>query len=98
MLDVEHGGMNEVLADAYEMTGDARCLVLAKRFCHQSVLDPLAKSRDHLDGLHANTQIPKIIGFNRLYQLTGQKNYFAASTFFWKTVVNTRSFMKWQSR
>ncbi|MEG9431331.1 glycoside hydrolase family 127 protein [Terriglobus sp. ADX1] len=93
MLDVEHGGMNEVLADAYEMTGDARYLALAKRFCHQAILDPLSKSRDHLDGLHANTQIPKVIGFNRLYQVTGQKNYLAASAFFWKTVATTRSFV-----
>jgi DUF1680 family protein len=93
MLDAEHGGMNEVLADVYEMTGDPRYLALSKRFCHQSVLDPLARSRDHLDGLHANTQIPKIIGFNRLYQLTGQKSYLTASAFFWKTVANTRSFV-----
>ena len=93
MLDEEHGGMNEVLADIYEMTGDVRYLALAKRFCHQSILDPLAHSRDHLDGLHANTQIPKIIGFNRIYQQTGQKDYLAASSFFWKTVANTRSFV-----
>lgn len=93
MLETEHGGMNEVLADAYEMTGDARYLALSKRFCHQAILDPLSRSRDHLDGLHANTQIPKVIGFNRLYQLTGQKNYLAASAFFWKTVANTRSFV-----
>jgi DUF1680 family protein len=85
--------MNEVLADIYEMTGDVRYLALAKRFCHQSILEPLAKSRDHLDGLHANTQIPKVIGFNRLYEKTGQKDYRAASAFFWKTVVNTRSFV-----
>ena len=70
--------MNEVLADVYEMTADVRYLTLSKRFCQQSVLDPLARSRDHLDGLHANTQIPKIIGFNRLFQLTGQKNYLEA--------------------
>lgn len=93
MLEIEHGGMNEILADAYEMTGDARYLTLAKRFCHLAVLDPLSKSRDHLDGLHANTQIPKIIGFNRIYQLTGEQNYLAASSFFWKTVVKTRSFV-----
>ncbi|SDF73676.1 glycoside hydrolase family 127 protein [Terriglobus roseus] len=93
MLEVEHGGMNEVFADAYEMAGDARYLALAKRFCHQAILEPLSKSRDHLDGLHANTQIPKVIGFNRLYQLTGEKNYLAASAFFWKTVVMTRSFV-----
>lgn len=93
MLDEEHGGMNEVLADVYEMTGDARYLALAARFCHRSILDPLARSRDYLDGLHANTQIPKIIGFNRLYWQTGQKEYLASSAFFWRTVVNTRSFV-----
>lgn len=93
MLESEHGGMNEVLADAYAMTGDARYLSLANRFCHQSILIPLAKNRDYLDGLHANTQIPKIIGFRRLYQETGQKDYQVASEFFWKTVVNTRSFV-----
>ncbi|MGI4756055.1 MAG: beta-L-arabinofuranosidase domain-containing protein [Janthinobacterium lividum] len=93
MLDVEHGGMNEVLADVYEMTGDTRYLALAKRFCHRAILDPLAKSHDYLDGLHANTQIPKIIGFNRLYQQTGEANYLAAAAFFWKTVTKTRSFV-----
>jgi|SRR6187402_142645 len=93
MLDEEHGGMNEVLTDVYQMTQDIRYLDLARRFCHRSILDPLAESRDHLDGLHANTQIPKVIGFHRLYQQTGQKKYLAASTFFWRTVVNTRSFV-----
>jgi DUF1680 family protein len=93
MLEVEHGGMNEVLADVYAMTGDDRYLTLSKRFCHRQILDPLAKSLDHLDGLHSNTQIPKVIGFNRIYQLTGQKNYLTASAFFWKTVATTRSFV-----
>jgi len=93
MLDEEHGGMNEVLADVYQMTKDVRYLDLARRFCHRSILDPLAESRDHLDGLHANTQIPKVIGFYRLYQQTGHKKYLAASTFFWRTIVNTRSFV-----
>ncbi len=92
MLEAEHGGMNEVLADTYAMTGDARYLALAQRFCHRAILDPLAKQRDHLDGLHANTQIPKIIGFSRLYQQTGEQNYRVASAFFWNTVANTRSF------
>ncbi len=93
MLEQEHGGMNEVLADVYQLIGDVRYLDLARRFCHRAVLDPLAKSHDRLDGLHANTQIPKVIGFNRLYQQTGQNDYLAASTFFWRTVANTRSFV-----
>jgi uncharacterized protein len=92
MLDTEHGGMNELLADVYALTGESRFLALAQRFCHRAVLDPLAEARDQLDGLHSNTQIPKVIGFNRLYELTGQANYGSAAQFFWQTVVGNRSF------
>lgn len=70
-------GMSGVLADTYEMTGDTRYLALSKRFCHRAVLDPLCESRGYLDGLHANTQIPNIFGFNRSYQLTEEQNYYA---------------------
>lgn len=93
MLGVEHGGMNEVLADVYSLTHDEKHLALAERFCHQAVLTPLAEGRDTLNGLHSNTQIPKVVGFERLYQLTGKPHYHAASEFFWKTVTGTRSFV-----
>lgn len=92
MLRVEHGGMNEVLADVYSLTHDERHLALAERFCHQAVLTPLAEGRDTLNGLHSNTQIPKFVGFERLYQLTGKSQYHSASRFFWETVTGTRSF------
>jgi DUF1680 family protein len=92
MLDTEHGGMNEVLADVYALTREPRFLTLAQRFCHHALLDPLAQKRDMLDGLHSNTQIPKVIGFNRLYELTGQAEYHTASRFFWRTVLDNRTF------
>ncbi len=92
MLDTEHGGMNEVLADVYALTRESRFLALAEHFCHRALLDPLAQKRDTLDGLHSNTQIPKVIGFNRLYELTGQEDYRAASRFFWRTIVDNRTF------
>jgi len=92
MLDTEHGGMNEVLADVYAITGETRFLKLAQQFCHRALLEPLAQARDTLDGLHSNTQIPKVLGFNRLYELTGQEDYGAASHFFWRTVVTRRTF------
>jgi DUF1680 family protein len=56
------------------------------------VLDPLAQGRDTLDNLHSNTQIPKFVGFNRLYALTGEADYQAASKFFWQTITEHRSF------
>ena len=65
MLRTEHGGMNEVLADVAAITGDMRYLALARRFSDRGLLHPLLAREDRLDGLHANTQIPKVIGFER---------------------------------
>ena len=93
MLGREHGGMNEVLADVHAITGDARFLTLAQRFSHRALLEPLAAGRDTLDGLHANTQIPKVVGFQRLYELTGNEEYRKAAHFFWHTIVRARSFV-----
>ena len=92
MLETEHGGMNEVLADLYFMTGQQDYRLLAQRFSHKAILRPLAAGRDQLDGLHANTQIPKVVGFERVYEATGDKSYRDAAQFFWKTVVRNRSF------
>ncbi|MEO6280854.1 glycoside hydrolase family 127 protein [Roseateles sp.] len=91
MLRAEHGGMNEVLADVAEMTGDLRYLALARRFSHQALLQPLAHEQDKLTGLHANTQIPKVIGFARIAQIGGEDEGRRAAEFFWKTVTDKRS-------
>lgn len=91
MLDREHGGMNEVLADVHVLTREPGYLELAQRFSHRALLLPLAEQRDVLDGLHSNTQIPKVIGFSRLYELTGRSEYRRASEYFWRIVVQHRS-------
>ena len=70
MLGCEHGGMNEVLAELYARTGNEKYLRLSRRFHHKAVLEPLARREDRLQGLHANTQIPKLIGLARRYELT----------------------------
>jgi uncharacterized protein len=92
-LDTEFGGMNDVLANLYSVTGDAKYLETAKRFEHRRILDPLAKGIDPLDNIHANTQIPKIIGVAREYELTGEPRYRDIATFFWDRVVHHRSFV-----
>ncbi len=66
MLSSEHGGLNEVFADVAAITGDDKYLLLACRFSHQAILDPLLQGEDKLTGMHANTQIPKVIGFKRI--------------------------------
>lgn len=92
MLGVEHGGMNEVLADLHALTGEVRWLALAERFNHRVLLDSMAEGRDTLDGLHANTQIPKVVGFARLHELTGEPRYARAASYFWGRVAGARAF------
>lgn len=91
MLRSEHGGLNETFADVAAITGDDKYLKLAHRFSHKAILDPLLNKEDQLTGLHANTQIPKVIGYKRIADLEGNKDWDAASQFFWEIVVRQRS-------
>lgn len=91
MLNSEHGGLNEVFADAAQISGDMRYLELAKRFSHRKVLDPLLEGKDCLTGMHANTQIPKVIGYKRIADIEGNQEWDKAAGFFWETVVENRS-------
>jgi DUF1680 family protein len=91
MLDTEHGGMNEMFADAYQITHDEKYLAAAKRFSHRMLLDAMAAGRDNLDNKHANTQVPKVIGFQRIAGLSHDAPYARASVFFWENVTGKRS-------
>lgn len=91
MLRSEHGGMNEVFADVAGITGDKKYLDLARKFSHRLILDPLLQSKDMLTGLHANTQIPKVIGFMRVAEISGDTTWARAADFFWNTVVDHRT-------
>ncbi|KAF9883074.1 hypothetical protein FE257_004131 [Aspergillus nanangensis] len=92
MLQTEFGGMNEVLTDIYHYTGDERWLTLAQRFDHAVIFDPLAANQDALDGLHANTQVPKWIGAAREYKATGDTRYLDIARNAWELTINTRTY------
>jgi DUF1680 family protein len=87
MEKIEFGGMTEVFYNLYAITGNPQDKELAGMFYHHEVLDPLAQKEDKLAGLHANTQIPKIIGEARGYELTGNKQQETIADFFWNTVL-----------
>ena len=91
MLRSEHGGLNETFADVAAITGDKRYLTIAHRFSHDIILNPLLKQEDKLTGIHANTQIPKVIGFKRIADIEKNDDWSKAADFFWHTVVNNRS-------
>ncbi|MEZ5041309.1 MAG: glycoside hydrolase family 127 protein [Saprospiraceae bacterium] len=93
MLHCEHGGINETLVDLYADTGAEKYLHLANIFYHEAVLTPLAQQTDVLPGLHGNTQIPKLIGLARRYELTQNASDQTAASFFWDRVVNHHSYV-----
>ncbi|WP_294230630.1 glycoside hydrolase family 127 protein [uncultured Chryseobacterium sp.] len=91
MLRSEHGGLNEVFADVYDITKDKKYLKLAHRFSHLAILNPLLSHEDKLTGIHANTQIPKVIGFKRIADLEHNPEWNSAADFFWDNVTHKRS-------
>ena len=92
ILHVEFGGMNEVLYNLYAVTSVKDYAAAAHRFDHEQLFGPLADGRDELKGLHVNTQIPKIIGAARRYELTGDPRYRRIAEFFWTQVTQHRSY------
>lgn len=93
ILNCEHGGINETLADLYADTGEERYLALSRVFHHKEILEPLADGQDILPNKHANTQVPKLIGLARRYELTLDQRDLAAASFFWDRVAHHHSYV-----
>ncbi|MFJ9147575.1 beta-L-arabinofuranosidase domain-containing protein [Streptomyces sp. NPDC102270] len=92
MLRTEFGGMCEALADLADVTGTDRYAALARRFLDRSLLQPLREHRDVLDGMHANTQIAKAVGYQRLGEVVDDPGLRDAARFFWRTMTRHRTF------
>jgi len=93
MLGCEYGGVNESFAELYARTGDRKWLALGIRIYDRKMLDPMVAQRDELANHHANTQVPKLIGLARIYELTGKAEPRTAATFFWQAVTQHHSYV-----
>ena len=93
MLLCEYGGMNEALANLYAVTGVQRYLDLSRRFQDRDFLAPVMRNQDRLDGYHGNTQIPKLIGLGRQYELLGEQSLRSTVEYFWERVVSHHSYV-----
>ena len=93
MLSVEHGGMSETLAEIYALTGDRKYLEASRRFYHEAIMRPLLEGRDKLAGKHANTQIPKVIGEARLYEVAGDEDARKIAEVFYDRVVRHHTYV-----
>jgi uncharacterized protein len=93
VMNCEHGGINESMAELFSLTRDKKYLNLAEKFYHKDILTPLSEGKDILAGTHANTQIPKLIGLARIYELTGDAKMANTAKFFWDRVVHHHSYV-----
>lgn len=91
ILRTEHGGINESFANLYTITGDQKYLDTAIKLTHKNFLEPLLHKEDKLTGMHANTQIPKVVGYEKVAELTNNQELSEAVKFFWNNVSQIRS-------
>lgn len=100
ILTAEFGGLNEAFVELGALTGREDFVAEGRRLAHRKLLDPLADGGDPLDGLHANTQIPKVLGYQRLADLApdgdtdadpSAERFAAAADAFWSSVVERRT-------
>jgi len=81
LLHIEYGGMNDAFYELYRLTGDGRFKTCAECFDEVSLFNALAEGHDVLQGKHANTQIPKLIGALKRYTtLTQNPEFYAKLT------------------
>lgn len=81
MLRTEYGGMNEALYELYDITGNTHFKAAAEYFDEVTLFDSLAANKDVLNGKHANTTIPKLIGALKRYTvMKDNEEYYDALT------------------
>ncbi len=95
VLSVEYGGMNDCLYDLYEVSGKESFLKAAHAFDEMDLFQALYEKKDVLNGLHANTTIPKVLGaLNRYLQLgEGEVFYLEVAKNFFDLVVNHHTYV-----
>jgi DUF1680 family protein len=93
MLGIEHGGMNESMIDAYQIFGDKKYLEAARKYTHKQMLNGMqTMNKSFLDNKHANTQVPKYIGMERIGEEDATATeYLTAATNFWTDVTQNRT-------
>ncbi len=104
VLRVEYGGMNDCMYELYALTGKEKYAVAAHVFDEEDLfLDAIDAPNNYLNGKHANTTIPKILGaLNRYITCNGKKiagekvdasSYLVAAENFWEFVVEHHTYV-----
>ena len=89
---VEHGGLNAAGVTLYALTGEPRFRDLGVRVEHKAFFNPLAAGEDKLAGHHSNTNIPKVIGAARGYEVSKDARYRTIAENFWHYVAEHHAY------
>lgn len=87
MMTEETGGMMELFADLYALTGEESYRVLMERYERRDLFEALERGEDPLANCHANTTVPEIHGAARAYEVTGDPRYRKLAEQYWKIAV-----------
>ncbi len=95
VLAVEYGGMNDCLYEVYRITGNPRHAQAAHQFDELPLFAAMERGEDILDGLHANTTIPKILGGLKRYEVLGGEEpfYLKMAENFWDIVTKHHTYI-----
>jgi DUF1680 family protein len=95
VLSIEYGGMNDCLYELYKFSNNSNHLAAAHIFDEDTLFTPISQGTDKLNGLHANTQIPKFVGAVNRYRVLGDSEsfYLTAAEEFWMMVVYSHSYV-----
>lgn len=86
----EEGGMLEVWATLYELTGNDKYKELADRYSNPSLFRKLLEGKDALTNCHENASIPWAHGAAKMYEVTGEEKWRTIVELFWKNAVTDR--------
>ena len=90
ILDVETGGMLEIWAILYRLTGKEMFRELMDRYYRESLFDGLLEGRDVLTNMHANTTIPEVLGAAAWYRATGEEKMLEIVKRYWEAAVTRK--------
>ena len=90
ILDVETGGMLEVWADLFAVTGVPEHRELMERYDRPRLFDKLRAGEDVLTNRHANTTVPEVHGAARAWEVTGESRWREIVEAYWRAAVTDR--------
>jgi uncharacterized protein len=93
ILNVEFGGMAEVLYNLAAATNNDQWAKAGDRFTKKRFVNPLASRRDELRPLHVNTHIPQVIAAARRYEISGDARFHDVADFFFYEVSTARTYV-----